>query len=313
MGRAVVAPVCLTVLLTATPCLAQQVADTGFRPPILQPAYASGRGPVVVIDEAHHNFHTAGGRYFAFARLIERDGYVVKRGRSAFTRAALDSARILVVSNALSDSTAQWHLPTQPAFTAAEVLAVRDWVAAGGSLLLVADHMPMAGAADSLARAFGLHFMDGFAIDEKTGGIFDHARTASDSVMGLLHAHPITDGRSASERIESVRIFTGQAFRATATIAPLLTITGRQILMLLPDTAWQFSVRTPRFSAQGLLQGAVLRHGRGRVAVFAEAAMFSAQLAGSQRRPMGMNHPQARQNPQFVLNVMHWLSGILEP
>jgi hypothetical protein len=268
---------------------------------------------VVVIDEAHHNFHTAGGRYFAFARLIERDGYVVKRGQSAFTRAALDSVRILVVSNALSDSTAEWHLPTQPAFTAAEVLAVRDWVAAGGALLLIADHMPMAGAADSLARAFGLHFIDGFAIDEKTGGIFDHARTASDSVLGRLHPHPITDGRTASERIESVRIFTGQAFRATVTIAPLLTITGRQILMLLPDTAWRFSARTPRFSAEGLLQGAVLRHGRGRVAVFAEAAMFSAQLAGPERRPMGMNHPQARQNPQFVLNVMHWLSGILEP
>ena len=95
--------------------------------------------------------------------------------------------------------------------------------------------------------------------------------------------------------------------------APLLIITGPTMLMLVPDTAWEFNEGTPRFRARGLLQGAVLRHGRGRVAVFGEAAMFSAQLAGQKRSPMGMNDPQARQNPQFVLNLMHWLSGILQP
>jgi hypothetical protein len=58
----------------------------------------------------------------------------------------------------------------------------------------------------------------------------------------------------------------------------------------------------------GLLQGAVLSHGRGRVAVFGEAAMFSAQLAGPNRNPMGMNAPHARQNPQFLLTVVHWLA-----
>lgn len=300
-------------LLGAFSASSQQVPDTAFRPPIPRPAYPSGRGPVVAIDEAHHNFHTATGRYLAFARLVERDGYVVKRGQSRFVRPWLDSVDILVISNALSDSAAEWHLPTQPAFSAPEVAAVREWVAAGGALLLIADHMPMAGAADSLARAFGVHFIDGFAIDMTTGGIFDHARTASDSALGSLASHSITDGRSGSERVDRVRVFTGQGFRVTARAAPLLTITGPSILMYLPDTAWQVNPRTPRFSAQGLLQGAVLRHGRGRVAVFGEAAMFSAQLAGQERRPMGMNDPRARQNPQFVLNVMHWLSGILDP
>ena len=51
--------------------------------------------------------------------------------------------------------------------------------------------------------------------------------------------------------------------------------------------------------------------GRGRVAVFGEAAMFSAQVSGPERRPMGMNRPTAAQNPQFLLNVMHWLAGLL--
>jgi len=48
------------------------------------------------------------------------------------------------------------------------------------------------------------------------------------------------------------------------------------------------------------------------VAVFGEAAMFTAQLAGPARMPMGMNHPLAKQNAQFALNVMHWLSGMLD-
>ena len=52
--------------------------------------------------------------------------------------------------------------------------------------------------------------------------------------------------------------------------------------------------------------------GKGRVAIFGEAAMFSAQLAGPEKVPMGMNNPVAKQNPQFLLNVMRWLSGLLQ-
>jgi hypothetical protein len=37
---------------------AQQVADTAYKPVIANPAYQSGKGPVVFIDEGHHNFHT---------------------------------------------------------------------------------------------------------------------------------------------------------------------------------------------------------------------------------------------------------------
>ena len=39
--------------------------------------------------------------------------------------------------------------------------------------------------------------------------------------------------------------------------------------------------------------------------------MFSAQVAGPNRNPMGMNAPMAEQNPQFALNTLHWLSGLL--
>jgi hypothetical protein len=82
-------------------------------------------------------------------------------------------------------------------------------------------------------------------------------------------------------------------------------------IALLPQKAWQFGPDTPRLSVGGWLQGAVMRVESGRAAFFGEAAMFSAQVVGAERRPAGMNAAGAEQNYQFVLNVLHWLSGIL--
>ena len=52
--------------------------------------------------------------------------------------------------------------------------------------------------------------------------------------------------------------------------------------------------------------------GEGRVAIFGEAAMFSAQVAGSgaQLFKMGMN-AEGNDDRQFALNVMHWLARVL--
>ena len=52
--------------------LAQQVSDVAYKPPVPRPAYKSGKGPRIVIDEAHHNFHTAEGRYKPFAQCSFR-------------------------------------------------------------------------------------------------------------------------------------------------------------------------------------------------------------------------------------------------
>lgn len=39
--------------------------------------------------------------------------------------------------------------------------------------------------------------------------------------------------------------------------------------------------------------------------------MFSAQLSGPEKHTLGMNDPAAGENYKFVLNVMHWLTGLL--
>jgi hypothetical protein len=295
--------------LAATSADAQQVPDSAFAPAIARPAFAQGAGPVVLVDEAHTNFHTTDGRYYAFAQLLRRDGYVVRGLREPFTPASLAGARMLVIANALNArNESEWNLPTPSAFTREEIAAVEAWVREGGSLLLVADHMPFPGAADALAAAFGVAMGNGFAYDSTE----QESRFRFSRGNGLLAEHAVTNGRGGAERVDSVDSFTGQAFRVMRGDAqPLLTLVEGTVL-LMPEVAWQFSPLTPRMRADGLLHGAVLRHGRGRVAVFGEAAMFSAQRAGPDRRPMGMNDPGAPQNVQFLLNVVHWLTGVLD-
>lgn len=293
---------------------AQQVADSSFNPTVGSPAYRPGEGPKVLIDEAHHNFHTASGRFLAFARLLRRDGYDVAANGSKFNRGALEGAGILVISNALAPENAEgeWSLPTPSAFDSAEIAAVREWVWEGGSLWLIADHMPFPGAAGALAAEFGVLMSNGFALDEgEQDGRMRFTQAGGTRTGGTLADHPITRGRNDAERVDSIVSFTGQAFRLDAPGAPLLTL-GRGNVLLLPEVAWQFSRLTQRIPASGMLQGAALPFGRGRVAVFGEAAMFSAQLAGPDRAPMGMNDPAAPANPQFLLNVAHWLDGTLK-
>lgn len=301
---------CAALAMTAMTADAQQVADSAFAPAIARPAFAAGSGPVVLVDEAHANFHTTDGRYHAFARLLRRDGYVVRGLGEPFTAASLRGARLLVIANALHprNGDGEWILPTPSAFTPEEIAAVEAWVREGGSLLLVADHMPFPGAADALGAAFGVAMGNGFAMDSTE----QESRFRFSRGNGLLADHAITRGRDASERVDSVDSFTGQAFRLMrADAEPLLTL-GAGTVLLMPEVAWQFSPLTPRMRVDGLPQGAVMRHGRGRVAVFGEAAMFSAQLAGPQRAPMGMNDPAAPQNARFLLNVVHWLTGVID-
>lgn len=303
-------------LVCATSLRAQQLPDRSYRPTIPAPAYAEGEGPVVCLDEGHHNFHTLDNRFWAFGELLRRDGYVVRPLRARLDTAALASCTILVISNAQpnDDEWDAYPYPTPPAFTAQEVQATHRWVLGGGRLLLIADHMPLAGAAASLAAAFGVTFTDGFAVE---GYGADSARTAAMAKPTIfrtadqtLRSHPVVRGRNPGESVTSVRSFTGQAFRAPATAEPLLVLPPT-FISLMPEKAWQFGPETRQMPVGGWHQGAVMRVGSGRAAFFGEAAMFSAQVAGPERRPMGLNAPGAEQNYRFVLNVVRWLAGTL--
>lgn len=287
----------------------RQVPDPEFIAHVRNPPFLEGDGPLVVIDEGHHNFHTAEGRYQSFAKLLRRDGFRVASRSGPFGTPPID-ADILVIANALAAVNAgKWELPTPSAFAESEVGYLDAWIRDGGSLLFIADHMPFPGSGSLLAERLGILFINGYAFHDPSIG-----ELLAFEAGGGLTEHPVTAGRRAVERVERVITFTGQVFRPKPEYIwePLLVL-PEKTTVLMPVRAGKFDDQTPRFSAEGLWQGALRRHGRGRIAVFGEAAMFSAQRieGDNSSRAMGMNHPEAVDNPQFLLNVMHWLSGIL--
>jgi hypothetical protein len=297
----------IIILVLITGCFytlrAQQVPDTDFKYEISVPAYARSRGPIITMDEAHLNFHTLEGRYSPFGALLANDGYVLKAGKEKFTVPYLKSTKILVIANALGD-TGKWKLPTLSAFSAEEVRAVDQWVKEGGNLFLIADHMPCAGAAANLAGTFGFNFMNGFALKQEMG------REVFSRKLGNLAETPVAAGRMPGERIDSIEMFTGSAFLAPPQ-ATVITRLDEKYTIQLASVAWEFSETTPKISGMHFVNGAMLQYGKGRVVVFGEAAMFTAQLQGPEKRKMGMNMPSAKQNPQLLLNIIHWLDGKL--
>jgi hypothetical protein len=287
----------IVVLAAMDIVFCQQVPDLEYEPPVHRPAYALGEGPRIVIDEAHYNFHTADGRYRPFADVLRRDGYCVDGFRKPFSSDSLHGADVVVIANALHERNEKdrgW-LPILSAFTKDEIVAVRAWVEKGGSLFLIADHMPFAGAAIDLAEAFDVEFSNGYA---RAGSWNTGKPNTFERETGLLES-AITRGRADDEKVTVVATFTGSAFRPPKD-ATAIMLFGAKSVSLTPE----------KVQIEGWCQGAVMNVGNGRVAVFGEAAMFSAQLAGSQKQPIGMNTPVAKQNHQLLLNVMHWLTRV---
>ena len=298
-----------------TPLHAQSTWSADWEPAVTAPAHTPGTGPVVVVDEAHFNFNTINDRYRSFARVLEQDGYVVRPGKSTFSAANLRQTRILVIATALSERNrdqVNWSPPISSAFSTGEIQAVQAWVHRGGSLLLIADHLPFAGAAQKLAAAFGFEVINGYALDRRDirratlDRPFVFTRNDAATRDGTLVDHVITRGRYPSERVDRVTTFMGSAFRAKVPVSPLLVF-GDFVSSYQTETFGKLSATTPSVPAAGLMQAAALHYGKGRVVFFAEAGLFAAQTQG--RLPVGIN---ATGNLQLLLNTMHWLEGILK-
>ena len=116
---------CLTlfILISVHSINAQQTPDTSYTFPIQQPAYPNGKGPEILIDAAHYNFHTREGGFSGFSRLMEQDGYEVKGLTKMISGAdILKGCKILVIANALDSTNARnWVLPTPSAFSKEEI------------------------------------------------------------------------------------------------------------------------------------------------------------------------------------------------
>lgn len=277
-------------------------------PVIDAPQYASGAGPVIAFDKAHLNYHTLDKRYRTLGEYLRRDGYQVRSLRQPLANKALAGVDILVIANALHEKNlGSWELPVYPAFSDNEVQQLVAWVESGGSLLLIADHIPFAGAAEGLAAAFGVRFLNGYALPKKIWPpqhvmIFDRKR-------GGVRAHQITDGTSGEQRIDRVVSFLGQAFQVTGDYQPLLVF-GEEAIAYLPVAAGQPRRinEWPSVGIGGWLQGAVAQRGKGRIAVFGESLMFAGPQKDRRKGKNGLFPPHGAQNPQLVRRLFRWLA-----
>lgn len=295
--------VCLVLLLPFMQAIGQQRTDTDFPLNIDSPHYAPGTGPIVCVDAAHNNFHTLKTGFAPFGRVLRSDGYQPRTlEKQVIQRVVVSSCDLLVIVNALHESNIRnWVLPTPSAFEPIEIGILTQWVEEGGSLLLIADHMPFAGAATDLAASFGFEFSNGFATLNKG---------ANQPDLFSLENSRLKKNAFIGEEISSVTTFTGSAFKAPKEAEIILSFKEGD-LSLEPRVAWRFQQDTDTLQINGYAQGALLQLGKGKVAVMGEAAMFTAQILDTDQGAfkIGLNNTDlAPQNLLFLRKLMTWLS-----
>lgn len=281
--------------------IAQQVTDENFHYPVAVPMYKAGSGPLILFDEAHNNASTLKGAYSTFGKLLSSDGYTVVSSKEKVSYELLKKAKIYVTVNAMYDME-DWNLPAKSAFSQDEINELSDWVADGGSLFLVTDHMPCGASVNELAGRFGINIMNGFALRrDGRPEVFSKERKT-------LISNEITS--PPGKEIDSIMCWGGTGFIVPSN-AHVISVLGDDYSIYLPSDVSQIKRplpdTIPYISGRGLVNGAYLKFGKGRIVIFGDGAPFSAQLQGIKSEKRGMNHPMATQNAQFLFNLIHWL------
>ncbi len=300
----------IAALIAAAGCNSGDKVDSSFDTSVAIPAY-KGEGPRVLFDDAHHNVHRPGQSYRPFVQLIESDGYRVSEGPKPVTADELAEWDVYVIAAARGENDTN----DGPAFTDSECQAVHDWVAGGGSLLLITDHFPCGRAVAALAQRFGVRTGNGMVEDSvQFDAGFESSHIVFSRENGGLVSHPITNGRDSNERVDHVLTFTGDAVYgdppAVAFLALSNTAVARAATAAVRRDGNNVFVDISYGEAspvQGGALGLALEVGKGRVVVLGEAAMLSARLRRGDKRPIGMN-TTGYDNRRLALNIMHWLS-----
>lgn len=289
----------IIMFLPLLSCGQQQEVDNDYTPEISKPLYGKKNGPLLLIDGGHNNFHTLDGKFAPFGKVATADGFTLGANIGVINRDVLKGVKILVIANALNEKNIDhWQQPIYPAFSADEIETVREWVYNGGSLFLIADHMPFAGAVADLAKEMGYTLYDGFAMSGP-GKKYDEFSVENN----MLKHTTITDKNGS---VDKVITYTGHAFKVPNDGTSILTFDAKY-KVLMPEEAWKFSKGMKMIPADGLSQLAYSSYGKGKVVVSGEAAMFTAQKVPGVIK-FGLNADMPNDNLQLLLNILEWLS-----
>jgi peroxiredoxin len=311
--------------------------DPKFNVEVAQPAFTN-RHPKILFDEAHLN-QGLSNRYADLIALLKNDGCSVTVNKQPFAPGVLSGYDGLIIINAVGSRGNDMY--EKPAFTEAECDSVSDWVHAGGALLLISRGSPSGGANTPLATRFGVGMSNGRTISDPDNRDMEQVTNNIPFTVDrklLSETHSIMRGRNQEERITRIIGYGGQSLNVSQ---------GGEVLIRFPSTAME----TPSTTAAefrdaiakakskdpdnkmtrlevpgkkevpvgGRAEAVALLLGKGRVVVIGDDRIFAAELLGGQmarivgkEMPIGMNTP-GYDNRQLALNVMRWLTGVLDP
>jgi len=308
--------------------------DEMYSPKLARPAYVEA-GPVVLLDEAHGNSHFDK----AFVKLVSMDGYRVAVAREPFRYEELSKAKILVIMNPGRFMPLTWHENPQPLFTDVEAAAVKDWIAAGGSLLFASGSLePKSG--EMLLNHLGVAFSQDVLTDHDLHQAKGAAQPSVPQLLTftrekeMLAIHSILAGRTESEGVDTIALnYASTIVKAPNNAIVLLHCSEKAVTIprdwlvkkqeaearkevkngateSQPITMQSFSTPAPKAPV-----AVAFSIGKGRAVVvgnssFLSSVLFQSVLRGnpiSQKVGLGDGD-----NQKFTLNIMHWLSGLLE-
>jgi hypothetical protein len=251
-------------------------------------AKKSGR---VIMDEGHSDWEwsaealdtewygeKSGYNYYNLYEYLDLF-YQMQRNTKPITEKLLADCDVLILK-----------MPTT-AFKAEEVAAIVKFVRGGGGLWLIGDHTNVFGTStyiNPLADQFGLHFEPTATYDLTTGNLSEYHAPK-------VLPHPIV------QNLPGTFLFaTSSTLKASPDARGAIVGYGLKSLEADYSETSFFPAKTagasPEMQFGGLLQGATVRVGRGRVAAFADSTVFS---------NFWMFMPG---KPELALSNMEWLN-----
>jgi len=281
----------------------QTVSDPDFKVKLTSPLYPHSNGPLLLYDQYHYNAFSLSGQYKGFADVVQAEGYRLRAYKAAIERDVLSQADVFVTVNALSHPS-HWDLPNTSVYREEEIETLYRWVHdEGGSLLIITDQMPSAGAVSSLAARFGFNLINGF-----THRVDGQPELFTREIGNLLPS-PVTDRKG--REVHHLRCWGGSGFIPPEE-AKVFAVLGEAYRIYLPskikDTEMAIRNDMPYIMGNNLANGALLNCGKGRICIFSDASSFTALLKGINSEKIGMNHPDGKDQIFLLLNVLEWLS-----
>ncbi len=233
---------------------------------------------MVLIDAAHGNDVSNPSSGDTLRQFLQHWGYATRELEGAIESGSLDEVDVFMSYLPLKLGGPQSAFESStvlPAFTPDEAANVKSWVERGGSLFLVIDHAPFAGAAWPLTALFGIETSNGYVVDKQAVPYVTSRAVAISAITfsrenGSLAEHVVTRGINGTERVELIGAYSGAAFRLPRRAVSVLTL-GDNVVSLMPERpSDELAEHTPTESVAGWSMGGLLRVGEGRVAIFGE-------------------------------------------